>query len=63
MKPIFTILVTLLLCLPNQADAQRKNRKKADSKPAEISLDAFSFRNVGPALFIWTYCRHCCSPQ
>jgi photosystem II stability/assembly factor-like uncharacterized protein len=49
MKPIFTILVTLMLCLPNQADAQRKNRKKADAKPSEVSLDAFSFRNVGPA--------------
>ncbi len=49
MKPIFTFLITLLLCLPNQAYAQRKNRKKADAKQAEVSLNAFSFRNVGPA--------------
>jgi photosystem II stability/assembly factor-like uncharacterized protein len=49
MKPIFSILVALALCLPSLADAQRKNRKKAEPKPAEVSLDAFSFRNVGPA--------------
>ncbi len=49
MKPIFTFLITLLLCLPKQAYAQRKNRKKADAKQAEVSLNAFSFRNVGPA--------------
>ena len=52
MKPIFTILVTLMLCLPNKADAQRKNRKKADAKPSEVYLDAFSFRNVGPAFLL-----------
>jgi hypothetical protein len=52
MKPIFSILVALALCLPSLADAQRKNRKKAEPKPAEVSLDAFSFRNVGPAFYL-----------
>ena len=46
---IYLILISLLFCLPNFANAQRKLRKVADPKLKEVSLDAFSFRNVGPA--------------
>ena len=62
MKPIFSILVALALCLPSLADAQRKNRKKAEPKPAEVSLDAFSFRNVDQHFYLDVF-RYCCSPQ
>jgi photosystem II stability/assembly factor-like uncharacterized protein len=46
---IYLILISLLFCLPNLANAQRKLRKVSDPKLNEVSLDAFSFRNVGPA--------------
>ena len=46
---IYLILISLLFCIPNLANAQRKLRKVADPKLNDVSLDAFSFRNVGPA--------------
>ena len=45
----FSIVFTLLFCLPYGSNAQRKNRKTNETQPAAISLDAFSMRNVGPA--------------
>ena len=45
----FSIVFTLLFCLPYGSNAQRKNRKTNETQSAAISLDAFSMRNVGPA--------------
>ena len=41
--------MTLVFCLPTNAEAQRKKRKAVEIKKEEISLDAFTLRNVGPA--------------
>lgn len=41
--------MTLVFCLPTNAEAQRKKRKAVETKKEEISLDAFTLRNVGPA--------------
>jgi len=50
MKSVFPIiLMTLLVSFPLGIHAQRKT-KKTDSKAIpEVSLDAFAFRNIGPA--------------
>jgi photosystem II stability/assembly factor-like uncharacterized protein len=46
---IYSILMTLAFCLPTNAEAQRKKRKAVETKKEEVSLDAFTLRNVGPA--------------
>lgn len=46
---IYSILICLVCFLPDNVEAQRKKRNVAEAKPAQISLDAFSLRNVGPA--------------
>jgi len=50
MKSIYTfILLALFFCTSTQVAAQRKTKKQTQPQPAEVSLEAFSFRNVGPA--------------
>ena len=46
---IYLILISFLFCLPNLANAQRKLLKEDEPKLNEVSLDAFSLRNIGPA--------------
>ena len=45
----YSVLMAFVFCFPFEAEAQRKKRKATEPKPNEVSLDAFSFRNVGPA--------------
>ena len=45
----YSTLLALVFCFPLGAEAQRKKQKVTEPKPTEISLDAFSLRNVGPA--------------
>ena len=48
MKKILLMLAFLLL-LPLEANSQRKRNQKDNSKYQQVSLNAFKFRNVGPA--------------
>ncbi len=64
MKAIFyTFLLALFFCYTNPVEAQRKKRNQEIQQAEKLNLAAFSFRNVGPAFFIWTNCRYCLSPQ
>src|SRR6056300_408262 len=50
MKSILSsILLTVLVCFPLGTQAQRKSKKVQQKTVPEVSLDAFAFRNVGPA--------------
>ena len=48
MKKLLLMLAFLLL-LPLEANSQRKRNQKDNSKYQQVSLNAFKFRNVGPA--------------
>ena len=48
MKKLLLMLAFLLL-LPIEANSQRKRNQKDNSKYQQVSLNAFKFRNVGPA--------------
>ena len=46
--------LVLLICIgvalaPFEGSAQRKKKKSTEAKQEKIALDAFKFRNVGPA--------------
>ena len=50
MKRILLLLLGItLLSSPFDASAQRKKKKEETSKKAPLPLEAFEFRNVGPA--------------
>ena len=50
MRKFLLLFVSLVVALaPFEASAQRKKKKATDTKSAAISLDAFKFRNIGPA--------------
>ena len=49
MKRLLIILLAFLLFTPIDANSQRKTNKKDNSKTEKVSLNAFKFRNVGPA--------------
>ena len=46
---VYSFLIVFIFCFPQGINAQRNKRKVIQQKPTEVSLDAFSFRNVGPA--------------
>ena len=49
MKRLLLILLAFLLFTPIDANSQRKRNQKDNSKAEKVSLNAFKFRNVGPA--------------
>ena len=49
MKRLLIILLAFLLFTPIDANSQRKRNQKDNSKAEKVSLNAFKFRNVGPA--------------
>ena len=49
MKKLLLILLAFLLFTPIDANSQRKRNQKDNSKAEKVSLNAFKFRNVGPA--------------
>ena len=50
MKRMITLLLGITLVLNTyEASAQRKKKKETTNKATELPLDAFQFRNVGPA--------------
>ena len=50
MRRLLLLFVCLVVALaPIEASAQRKKKKATDTKSTAISLDAFKFRNIGPA--------------
>ena len=49
MKRLLIILLAFLLFTPIDANSQRKRNQKDNSKTEKVSLNAFKFRNVGPA--------------
>ena len=50
MRNIFLLLLCLIVGLsPFEGTAQRKKKKTTEKKTEQLSLDAFKFRNVGPA--------------
>ena len=49
MKRLLIILLAFLLLTPIDANSQRKRNQKENNKTEKVSLNAFKFRNVGPA--------------
>ena len=49
MKRLLIILLAFLLLTPIDANSQRKRNQKEKNKTEKVSLNAFKFRNVGPA--------------
>ena len=49
MKRLLIILLAFLLFNPADANSQRKRNQKANAKTEKVSLNAFKFRNIGPA--------------
>jgi len=49
MKKLLIALIALLLFTPIDANSQRKKNQKENTKTEKVSLNAFKFRNVGPA--------------
>ena len=49
MKRLLLLMFAFLLLLPIEANSQRKRNQKDNSKNQKVSLNAFKFRNVGPA--------------
>ena len=50
MRNIFLLLLCLIVGLsPFEGTAQRKKKKTTEKRTEQLSLDAFKFRNVGPA--------------
>lgn len=49
MKRLLIFLLAFLLLTPIDANSQRKRNQKENNKTEKVSLNAFKFRNVGPA--------------
>ena len=49
MKRLLIILLAFLMLTPIDANSQRKRNQKENTKTEKVSLNAFKFRNVGPA--------------
>ena len=49
MKKILIITFAFLLFFPVDLNSQRKRNQKENAKSENVSLNAFKFRNVGPA--------------
>ncbi len=49
MKRLLLLMFAFLLLMPIEANSQRKRNQKDNSKNQKVSLNAFKFRNVGPA--------------
>ena len=49
MKRLLIILLAFLLFIPIDANSQRKRNQKENTKTEKVSLNAFKFRNIGPA--------------
>ena len=42
-------MFAFLLLMPIEANSQRKRNQKQNNKSENVSLNAFKFRNIGPA--------------
>ena len=49
MKRLLIILLAFLLFNPIDANSQRKRNQKENTETEKVSLNAFKFRNIGPA--------------